>query len=105
MRSPEVIHLLQKIEERVFVGKHTQLQIFKQFDSDGDGYITQNDVNAFLDKMGVEYTYQGACGVMKFLGKQGHCSFSEFAAKVRPDILQHNARALKLDMDSTGSSM
>jgi Ca2+-binding EF-hand superfamily protein len=53
MRSEKVVELLKKIEERLFIGKTPHLSMFKKFDVDGDGYITQPDLNKALTKLGI----------------------------------------------------
>ena len=93
-------NLLVAIEEKMFVqGPAQSLSVFKNFDKDGDGYLTIEDIEQGLTLSQIEHTAEDSKNLMSFLDENcnGFVTFSEFSSKVQPNILTVNREKFNED--------
>ena len=81
--------ILKKIEDRFFIGSTTALNVFRIFDSDNDGYVSQDNLIKKIKELSLinndEIPY-----FLNYLDPQqkGFLDFHEFSEKIRPNALQ-----------------
>ena len=70
-------------------GPAQSLSVFKNFDKDGDGYLTIEDIEQGLTLSQIEHTAEDSKNLMSFLDENcnGFVTFSEFSSKVPPNSL------------------
>jgi len=86
--SFKVKQVLQNLEEKVFAGPVKIYQVFRQFDKDGDGYVSYADFEDQLTALQVSASKHELAAVMKLLDKdgKGYLDFRAFAAGVHPHM-------------------
>ena len=80
----ELTRILSNIENKVFNGPTKYYAVFKQFDNDGDGYISKQDLESALQKLKIPHNSQETKVLMDFLDgdKNGFIQYAEFAEKI-----------------------
>lgn len=92
--SPEEIHnwntekVLQQLEDKVFAGPVKMYQVFKQFDKDGDGYVSYADFEDQLNALQVSASKQEVVSILKLFDKEnkGYLDFRAFSQHVSPNM-------------------
>ena len=84
MHCHKIKNLLSEIEDKVFVGKVKQYQVFKLFDKDGDGYVSYDDFEKCLNSLKIQASREDVAVVMKLLDKEGkgYLPFNDFSRVV-----------------------
>lgn len=88
-----VKRILKNIEDKFFTqGPQKANEIFKKFDRDRDGYVTEEDLAKALEVNQVLHEPEDVRCLMAFLdsNKNGFVTFSEFNEKIKPNILIAN---------------
>ena len=89
----DVKRILQSIEEKFYdQGSQKATNIFKKFDRDRDGYVTQEDMEKALDLYQIVHNPEDVKNLMAFLdtNKNGYITFKEFSSKIQPNIITIN---------------
>ncbi|XP_010262279.1 PREDICTED: probable calcium-binding protein CML16 [Nelumbo nucifera] len=73
--------ILPDMNEDIFVNQEQLLQVFRSFDSDGNGYITAAELAKAMSKMGQPLTYRELTDMIREADSNGDgvISFNEFA--------------------------
>ena len=86
--APRVRRVLQALEEKVFAGPVKLFQVFRQFDRDGDGFVSYADFEAQLQALQVAASKQELTAVLQQLDPEGrgYLDYRAFAAGVHPHM-------------------
>lgn len=71
IHNHRVKDVLKNLEEKVFQGPVKIYQVFRQFDKDGDGFVSYADFEDQLSALQVSASKQEIAGIMKHLDKEG----------------------------------
>ena len=73
--------VLRKVEDKVFAGPVKIYQVFKQFDKDGDGYVSYADFEDHVKSLKVQASKQEIASIMKLFDKdnKGYLDFKSFS--------------------------
>ena len=76
------------MEDKVFNGKIKLFQVFRQFDKDGDGYVSYEDFESCLKSIKVHASKNEVASMMKLIDKNnlGYLNFSEFSKVFTPSM-------------------
>ena len=88
MHNSKIRDLFGQMEDRVFQGKIKMYQVFRQFDVDGDGYVSHQDFDNYIKKLKVDASKQEVASMMKLLDKQnqGYLTFTDFSKVFNPHM-------------------
>ena len=88
IHNHRVKEVLKNLEEKVFQGPVKIFQVFKQFDKDGDGFVSYADFEDQLNALQVSASKQEIAGIMKHLDKEGkgYLDFRSFSLGVHPQM-------------------
>lgn len=80
--------ILTQLEDKVFAGPVKIYQVFKQFDKDGDGYVSYADFEDHLSALQIPASKHEVEGILKLLDKEnkGYLDFRAFSAVVSPSM-------------------
>ena len=95
---PRIKQLLEKIEEKFYnQGSHAAIKIFKKFDTDRDGYVTEEDLQTALTIHQIVHDSKDVKDLMGFLDsdKKGYVTFAQFNKKIQPNIVNVNKSRLQ----------
>ncbi|KRX05142.1 hypothetical protein PPERSA_06776 [Pseudocohnilembus persalinus] len=95
--APHLQNVLQKLEEKVFCGSKKAYDVFKQFDKDQDGYISQKDMVQEIQKINALNNSETRT-LLRYLypdPSKGYVNFSDFSAKIRPGVIDNNQQGLQ----------
>ena len=82
-----VKEVLQQLEGKVFNGPAKMFQIFKQFDKDGDGFVSYADFEDHLCTLQVGASKHEIASIMKLMDKdqKGYLDFRSFSTILELD--------------------
>jgi hypothetical protein len=81
--------LLSEIETRTFVSKPKTYSLFKEFDVDGDGFISYKDFERHLKAMKINATQEEVQTIMTNVldvNSNGYVDYSEFSKRFGPTM-------------------
>ena len=89
------------MEEKVFTGKCKLYNVFKKFDSDGDGYMSYDDFGKCLDSIKVYASQEEKAAMIKLIDReqQGHMNFSAFSKVFSPNMSTNLVNVARNDID------
>jgi Ca2+-binding EF-hand superfamily protein len=76
------------MEDKVFNGKVKLFHVFRQFDKDGDGYVSYEDFENCLKSIKIDATKTEVASMIKLIDKKnnGYLNFSEFSTVFNPSM-------------------
>ena len=76
------------MEDKVFNGKVKLFHVFRQFDKDGDGYVSYEDFENCLKSIKIDATKTEIASMIKLIDKKnnGYLNFSEFSTVFNPSM-------------------
>lgn len=89
--DPDIKRLIEKFENRVFVGSTKAYQVFQKFDQDKDGFVSQNDFVNKIREMAI-LEEREIKPFLDYLDPQskGYVNFREFSNKLRSGMSIQN---------------
>lgn len=85
--DPDMGKLLEKFENRVFMGSQRSFNIYQKFDVDKDGYVSQKDFVEKVREMAI-FSESEIRPVLRYLDplNKGYVNFREFCDKFRTGV-------------------
>ena len=83
-----VREVMEKIEEKIFNGPVKMFQVFRQWDRDGDGYVSYADFEDTLQQLQIGASKQEVGTIMKVLDKEGkgYLDYRVFSTGIFPHM-------------------
>jgi len=88
MHNKKIKSLMNQMEDKVFNGKVKLFQVFRQFDKDGDGYVSYEDFENCLKSIKIDASKTEVASLMKLIDKKnnGYLDFTEFSKVFTPSM-------------------
>jgi len=84
-------NLLLNLEAKVFLGKKSALEAFREFDIDNDGYVSHKDIIEKIESKNLLQS-EDIPRLLEYIDPQnkGYVDFSDFSKKIRPNMANVN---------------
>ena len=81
---------MKEISDKVFCGPTKIFNVFKQFDKDGDGFVSYADFDDKLQQLEIQSSRKDLAAVLKLLDKdqKGYLDFQNFSKGVHPGMAE-----------------
>jgi Ca2+-binding EF-hand superfamily protein len=81
MHNKNIKSLINQMEDKVFNGKVKLFQVFRQFDKDGDGYVSYEDFENCLKSIKIDASKNEVASMMKLIDSKnnGYLDFTKFS--------------------------
>jgi Ca2+-binding EF-hand superfamily protein len=88
MHNKRIKSLINQVEDKVFNGKVKLFHVFRQFDKDGDGYVSYEDFENCLKSIKIDATKTEIASIVKLIDKKnnGYMNFSDFSKVFTPSM-------------------
>ena len=104
-----VSKLSQKLVDKVFMNNGNFFSTFKDFDVDGDGYVSYQDFSNRLKRLEIEASDSDVLALAKFFDpdKNGYIEFKDFSQRFTPNLptLLQPKEKQNIDNDEMGGSI
>jgi len=84
-------NLLSNLDAKVFLGKKSALEAFREFDLDNDGYVSHKDIIEKIERKNLLQS-EDIPRLLEYIDPEnkGYVDFSDFSKKIRPNMANTN---------------